>query len=211
VLKEFITDNELLIATGNRGKFSEISQPLSHLAIKCLPAYDFIIKEPEEDGETFAQNALLKARYYAKKTNIVALADDSGICVADLDNNPGIHSARYAVNPQSQKRDFPFAFDKLYSELKEKGVQPESRPKAFFMCNLAIFDPKTNFSINFEGRVDGYLTFPARGFKGFGYDPIFIKNGMSETFAEIDPSLKDEISHRFIAMSKLLKFLDQKK
>jgi len=206
MLKNFLPDNKLLIATGNKGKFVEISQILYSLNIESVPAYDFNLEEPEEVGESFAQNALIKAKYYAKNTSLISLADDSGICIVDLDNRPAIHSARFAINPKSNKRDFDWAFSQIFAELKAKNVDPHSNPKAFFICNLAIYNPQNDFSINFEGRVDGYLTFPPRGQKGFGYDPIFIKNGMEQTFGEIDGALKDKISHRGDAMSKLAEF-----
>ncbi|NBV06439.1 MAG: RdgB/HAM1 family non-canonical purine NTP pyrophosphatase [Proteobacteria bacterium] len=194
---------EILIATNNRGKFVEISDLLKSINIKAVPTFDFNIEEPEETGLTFQENSLLKAKYYAKKTNLFSLADDSGLCIEALNNKPGIYSARFAKNSKGEV-DFNFAFKKIIAELEKLNLKTSS---AHFICNLTLFDPKTDFQISFEGRVDGALTFPAQGNKGFGYDPIFIKNGMNQTFGEIDPQAKDQISHRGEAFKKMVEWL----
>ena len=201
----FSLPSQLLIATNNKGKFTEIESLLNQINIKSVPTFQFNIEEPEETGKTFAENSLLKARYYAKKTGLMALADDSGLCVEDLNGEPGIYSARFAKNATG-KIDFNFAFEKIFTELKKIGITPNQKPKAHFICNLSLFDPKTNFEISFEGRVDGTLS-SALGNKGFGYDPIFTKNGMSQTFGEISPNEKDQISHRGDAFYKLVNWL----
>ncbi len=195
----FKLPNQILIATNNRGKFSEIAALLDSINIKAIATFDFNIEEPEETGATFEENSLLKARYYAAKTGLVSLADDSGLCVEAMNGAPGIYSARFAKNADG-KNDFDSAFKKIAAEIT-------TNSRAHFICNLTLFDPKTDFAISFEGRVDGNLIFPPRGNKGFGYDPIFIKDGMNETFGEIDPQLKDQISHRGEAFKKLTKFL----
>jgi XTP/dITP diphosphohydrolase len=124
-----------------------------------------------------------------------------------LNGEPGIHSARFAKDSKGET-NFKFAFEKIANQLSENGFDPAQnlgqKPRAHFICNLALFDPKTNFEISFEGRVDGFLTLPPQGGSGFGYDPIFIKDGMDKTFGEIDPQLKDQISHRGYAFNKLL-------
>ncbi|MBM5781951.1 MAG: RdgB/HAM1 family non-canonical purine NTP pyrophosphatase [Pelagibacterales bacterium] len=196
---------EILIASGNAGKVVEISQLLEQLNIKGISAANFNIIEPEETGLTFADNSLLKAKFYSSKTNLFTLADDSGLCIEDLNGDPGIYSARWAINEEG-KKDFNYAFDQISKAFKKNGKSFE-KAKSHFICNLTLFDPKTNFSISFEGRVDGFLTFPAKGNKGFGYDPIFIKEGMTETFGEIDPKLKDQISHRADAFKKMVEWL----
>ncbi|MES2961848.1 MAG: RdgB/HAM1 family non-canonical purine NTP pyrophosphatase [Pseudomonadota bacterium] len=196
----FSLPSQLLIATNNKGKFFEIESLLNQINIKAVPTFQFNIEEPEETGKTFAENSLLKARYYALKTGLTALADDSGLCVDAMNGEPGIYSARFAKNDRGEN-DFNFAFEKISAAIKNDNFA------AHFICNLAIFDPKTNFEISFEGRVDGKLTFPPRGNKGFGYDPIFIKNGMNQTFGEIDPKQKDQISHRADAFLKLVNWL----
>jgi len=199
---------KILIATGNKGKFTEISNLLAGINIQSVGTWDFDdLEEPEETGATFLENSLIKAQYYAKKTGLVSLADDSGICIEGLGNKPGIHSARYAVNSDN-KTDFPYAFKKIFIELEKQNIHPSSYPKAHFICNLTIFDPEDNFHINFEGRVDGSLIYPPKGSLGFGYDPIFIKNGMEKTFGEIERFEKDKISHRGNAFEKMVKWLD---
>jgi XTP/dITP diphosphohydrolase len=200
---------KLLIATNNKGKFLEISSLLKPLKIEAVSTADFNLDEPEETGETFEENSLIKAKYYASKTGLIALADDSGLCVEALDGNPGIHSARFAIDEKTGEKNFPLAFEKIFFELQEIGITIEKKPKAYFICNLALFDPATNFSIAFEGRVDGHLIFPARGEKGFGYDPIFIKKGMKKTFGEIEASEKDKISHRGCAFTKFVTWLEK--
>jgi XTP/dITP diphosphohydrolase len=196
----FSIPKQLLIATNNKGKFFEIESLLNQINIKAVPTFQFNIEEPEETGKTFAENSLLKARYYGSKTGLMALADDSGLCVDAINGEPGIYSARFAKNDRGEN-DFNFAFEKISAAIKNNNYA------AHFICNLALFDPKTNFEISFEGRVDGNLTFPALGNKGFGYDPIFIKNGMTQTFGEIDPKQKDQISHRAAAFLKLVNWL----
>ncbi len=195
--------NKLLIATNNKGKFAEISALLTEINIKSIGTSEFDISEPEETGKTFAQNSLIKAKYYAQKTGLVALADDSGLCVEAMNGNPGIYSARFAKNSEG-KDDFTTAFKKISDEITKNSP---SNFRAFFICNLSIFDPKTNFEISFEGRVDGNLTFPPRGNLGFGYDPIFIKDKMTQTFGEISAQEKDKISHRGQAFEKLVNWL----
>jgi len=196
----FSIPKQLLIATNNKGKFFEIESLLNQINIKAVPTFQFNIEEPEETGKTFAENSLLKARYYGSKSGLMALADDSGLCVDAINGEPGIYSARFAKNERGES-DFNFAFEKISAAIKNNNYA------AHFICNLALFDPKTNFEISFEGRVDGNLTFPALGNKGFGYDPIFIKNGMNQTFGEIDPEEKDQISHRADAFLKLVNWL----
>lgn len=197
--------NEILIATNNKGKFFEIEALLSQINVKAIPTFQFNIEEPEETGETFAENSLLKAKFYGTKTGLFALADDSGLCVAALNGKPGIHSARFALDDKGEK-NFPAAFTKIFAELKKNGVDFNDKPAAHFICNLALFDPKTNFEICFEGRIDGHLTLP-KGNKGFGYDPIFVKNNMTQTFGEIAPEIKDQISHRAEAFKKMIHWL----
>lgn len=194
---------KLLVATNNSGKFIEISDLLQQINIEAVRA-PADIAEPEETGETFAANSLLKAKYYAQKTGLVALADDSGLCIEALGGKPGIHSARFSLD-ESGKKNFSNAFEKIIAALKNNGAKP-SGSKAHFICNLTIFDPQTNFAQSFEGRIDGALTFPPRGDQGFGYDPIFIKDGMTKTFGEISAAEKDAISHRAEAFAQLIKY-----
>lgn len=203
--------NKILVASGNKGKIKEISNLLSDLSIQAIGP-DQIAKlkdtaEPEETGSTFAENSLIKARYYGEISGLPSLADDSGFCVHDLDNEPGIYSARFAVD-SSGNRNFPMAFEKIYQQLDSKNVSIEQNPTAHFVCNLTFYNPETKLHKSFEGRVDGTITKPI-GDLGFGYDPIFIKNGMKESFAQIEPFEKDKISHRGQAFNKLKSWLQQ--
>jgi XTP/dITP diphosphohydrolase len=201
----FAIPSPILIATNNKGKFLEIKSLLDQIKVKSISAFEFNITKPEENGKTFAENSLLKARYYALKSGLTALADDSGLCVEALEGAPGIYSSRFAEDAEGKKSDFNFAFAKIFAALKEKRIEPSEKPHAHFICNMTLFDPQANFKISFEGRVNGHLMFPPRGNKGFGYDPIFVKHGMNQTFAEIEPELKDKISHRNSAFTQLIK------
>ena len=198
---------EILVASNNLGKIKEITSLLEQINIKAISPLPFNLVEPEETGHTFAQNSLLKAKYYAQKTNLPALADDSGLCILPLDNQPGVHSARYAIDPQTGQKNFPFAFEKIFKELAKLGFNDDKIAKAYFICDLSFFDPKTNLAKNFEGRVDGKISFKAIGEFGFGYDPIFIKDGMAQTFAQLQPDFKHQISHRALAFEKFLNWL----
>ena len=197
---------KILIATNNNGKFLEIAKLLESLDIQAVPASSLNLIEPEESAETFVENAFIKAKFYGDNAQILALADDSGLCIKDLENAPGVHSARYALDENGNK-NFTLAFEKIFAELQKKNIFSSQKPPAFFVCNLCLYDPKNNFTINFEGRVDGYLTYPALGNEGFGYDPIFIKNGMNKTFGEIDSTFKHQISHRAMAFLQLENWL----
>ena len=203
--------DKILIATNNRGKFNEISSLLASFDIEAIFAGNYIdnlkIVEPEETANSFAENSLIKAKYYAKMLNLKAIADDSGFCIELLDGLPGVHSARFAIDDYGVK-NFPQAFNKIAEMLENKGINPyRDKIKAYFICNLSLFNPFDEASISFEGRVDGFLSLPPRGSNGFGYDPIFIKQDMQQTFAEIDHDLKESISHRALAFKQLSKFL----
>lgn len=202
--------DKILIATGNRGKFVEIEALLKEVGINSVGIWEFdSLQEPEENGSSFSENSLIKAKYYAQETGLVALADDSGLCIDDLDGQPSIHSARFAINKKTDKTDFNHAFEKIFNSLSAKGINSTFKPKAHFICNLTLFDPKNGFNIDFEGRVDGYLVNPPQGTLGFGYDPIFIKEGMDKTFGEIDRFEKDKLSHRGDAFKKMMKWLQE--
>lgn len=201
---------KILIATGNQGKFFEISNLLQELGIKAISALDYNIEEPDENGQTFQENSLIKAKYYAEKTGQIALADDSGLCIDLLDGEPGIHSARWALNEKTGKKDFNLAFSRIEEKLAVRGIKiGRDQVKAHFICNLTIFNPKNNKYFSFEGRVDGDLTFPPKGEKGFGYDPIFVAGIFGEkTFGEVSYEQKEKVSHRSHAFAQLKKFLE---
>lgn len=190
------TEKSLLIASGNAGKVREIRQLLEPFAIEVISAAEFHLQEPEETGSTFIQNAEIKARYYGDATGLPALADDSGLCVRGLDGQPGIYSARWA----GESKDFYAAMQRIESEL---GNHVDRR--AHFVCALSLYWPDRSEIETVEGQVHGQLTFPPRGDDGFGYDPIFIPDGYTQTFAEMDSTLKQSLSHRADAFDKLIK------
>lgn len=190
--------NSLLIATNNPGKAKEISELLEPYNIKVVSLIDKEIVEPEETGITFAQNARLKAEYYGKLFNLPALADDSGLSVTKLDNYPGVYSARIA----GENKDFNVAFKDIEEKLKQKGF--ESSP-AFFSCVLSLWFPDGTIE-DFEGIVDGIVSFPPSYKNGFGYDPIFTPDGYDKRFSEFDPQEKNTISHRGRAFNKFIDY-----
>ena len=186
---------ELLVATHNIHKKEEIQQILGvDFVVKSLTDYD-IHEEIVEDGDTFNANALIKAKYCFEKTGIPSLGDDSGLAVEALDGRPGIYSARYAGD-----HDFAKNIAKVLEEMS--GL--ENR-KAYFITVLCYFDD--NEAKFFEGRVYGTLLNENKGFKGFGYDPIFVQEGYEKTFAEMNPEDKNKISHRKKALDSFLDFL----
>ena len=182
----------LLVASHNQGKVREIADLLSPHGILVRGAAEVGLMEPEETGRTFAENALLKARAAAEGGGLMALADDSGLSVAALNGAPGIYSARWA----GPGKDFALAMARVERELKAA-----RDASAKFVCVLALAAPSGDAEI-FEGEVHGQLVFPPRGKHGFGYDPIFVADGLNQTFGEIDPAQKHAISHRARAFEK---------
>ena len=196
--------DKLVIATHNPGKMREMRDLMEPLGISCVGAEELGLPEPEEIGNTFVDNADLKAREAADLSGLPALADDSGLCVDALQGAPGIFSARWAEDEQGN-RDWMRAMERLWREVEAAG--PDAGHDAHFACALAIAWPNDGQAENFEGRVDGMLTWPPRGDKGFGYDPIFVPAGHEATFGEMDPAEKHQMSHRADAFRKLVKAL----
>jgi len=195
---------KLVIATHNPGKLREIAELIEPLGIACVGAEELGLPEPEEIGNTFVDNADLKAREAADLSGIPALADDSGLCVDALHGAPGIFSARWAEDADGN-RDWTRAMEKVWREVE--AAEPDAGHDAHFACALAIAWPNDGQVENFEGRVDGTLTWPPRGDRGFGYDPMFVPAGHDATFGEMDPAEKHSISHRADAFRKLVKAL----
>jgi XTP/dITP diphosphohydrolase len=204
--------SKLVIASNNKGKVKEIGELLKPYNIEVLSAGDFPYPEPVETGTTFTQNAEIKSRYYALKTGLPALSDDSGLEVPALEGRPGVYSADWSATEQG--RDFYLAMDKVEKELNKKNIKTrgqlteEQRAKleCNFTCLLSLCYPDGK-TLNFEGKVHGHLTFPIRGEAGFGYDPLFTPKGYDKTFAEMNPDDKYKISHRADAFNKLKKCL----
>lgn len=197
-MRKFDGDH-LVLASHNKGKLREISALLEPFGIRVTSAADHGLEEPDETEDTFAGNARIKAHFAAKQTGLPALSDDSGIMVEALDGAPGVYTADWAETPNG--RDFPMAMEKTWKLLEEKSA-PHPR-KAAFVCTLCLAWPDGHDEI-FEGRAEGSLTWPMRGDKGFGYDPIFVPDGFDITFAEMDPAKKQDMSHRADAFRKLV-------
>ncbi len=193
---------KLLIGTNNQGKYKEIKDLLPKY-IKTYSTSNFKLKSPKEDGLTFIENSIIKSKYFSKKTNLICLADDSGLEIDILDKDPGIYSSRWG----GSKLDFDKAIRRVYRELFKKNKNWQKRKiKARFVCALSIcyLDKKIASSI---GKVEGYISSHPRGRNGFGYDPIFIPKNKKKTFGQMKPFEKYKIDHRFIAFKKIKKFL----
>ena len=188
------TAARLVVASHNEGKVREIADLLAPFAIDVVAAGELGLAEPEETGVTFADNAVLKAQAAAQASGLPALADDSGLAVEALNGAPGIYSARWA----GPDRDFGKAMAQVHEKL---GRNPNRR--AYFVSALALAWPDGHVEC-FEGRVHGDLVWPPRGDQGFGYDPMFLPDGRTQTFGEIPYAEKQRISHRAVAFQKLI-------
>ena len=192
----------LLIASTNQGKIKEINTYFQKLNFNIKGLDDFPqIGDIEEDGNSFKENALKKARVSSKTTGLLTLADDSGLVVDYLDGAPGIYSARYAGEDVSDKENN----NKLLKELK--GVSKEERT-AYFKCVMALVFPDKNKEYTFEGICSGLITKEPRGKHGFGYDPLFFVPEYEKTMAQLSPEIKNQISHRAKALKKVKNFFE---
>ncbi len=194
-----LTENRLVVATHNAGKLREIGALLSPFGVDVVSADELGLDEPEETENTFAGNARIKAHHAAKNSGLPALSDDSGIAVDALDGAPGVYTADWAETPNG--RDFPMAMAKVWTKLEDRAT---SEPRtAAFHCTLCLAWPDGHDEL-FEGKVSGRLTWPMRGTRGFGYDPMFIPDGETQTFGEMGPDRKHGMSHRAHAFAKLV-------
>ena len=194
--------SKLLIGTNNKGKYREIKDLLPKY-IKTYSTSEFKLKSPREDGLTFRDNSIIKSKYFSKKTNLICLADDSGLEIDILDKRPGIYSARWG----GKKGDFKKAINRVYRELTKKDSDWKSKKvRARFICALSIcyLDKKIATVL---GKVEGHISIKPKGKNGFGYDPIFIPKNKRKTFGEMNSLQKYKIDHRFIAFQKIKKFL----
>ena len=188
--------DRIVIATHNAGKARELAELFAIVGVETVSAAELGIDEPEETGKSFAENATLKAEAAAKSSGLPAVADDSGLEVSALGGAPGIHTARWG----GPHKDFALAMERVNRELKASGSNDRT---AKFVCVLAYARPNAE-TIATRGAIVGTLTWPPRGTRGFGYDPIFVPQGYDQTFGEMEPSLKDSISHRARAFEKLM-------
>jgi XTP/dITP diphosphohydrolase len=192
---------KLTLATRNKGKVAEISGLLSTTGIEVnyLDEFRDIVKV-EETGSTFDENARLKASGYARQTGAYTLADDSGLEIEALGGIPGVLSARYA----GAETGYPEKMNLILSKLDKI---PVDRRQARFVCAMAVADPAGKILYTAEGICAGDIAFQPRGTGGFGYDPIFIPEGLSYTFGELNKEIKQQISHRARAISEIMRFL----
>ena len=194
--------NKLLIGTNNKGKLREIKDLLPKY-IKTFSTLDFKINSPRESGKTFKDNSLIKSKYFSKKTNLMCLADDSGLEIDILNKRPGIYSARWG----GRNSDFGKAIKKVYRELNKKNKDWKKRKiKAQFVCALSICYLNKKIACVI-GSVEGSISEKPKGKNGFGYDPIFIPKNKNKTFGEMRSSQKYKLDHRYKAFKKIKKFL----
>ena len=193
---------KLLIGTNNKGKLKEIRDLLPK-NIKTIAVSKFKLKSPKENGKTFEQNSLIKSKFFSKKTDLICLADDSGLEIDLLNNKPGIYSARWG----GKSSNFKIAIKKVYSELnkKDKNWKNKKNPKARFVCVLSICYLNKKIAI-VKGKVEGSISYEPKGKNGFGYDPIFIPLKYKKTFGEMKQKQKYKLDHRFKAFKKIRKF-----
>lgn len=186
---------KIVLATSNPHKVEEINAITKDLGVEfILPPEGF---DPVEDGKTFEDNALIKAKEANRLTNMPSLADDSGLCVDALNGEPGIHSARYADTPKGR-------IEKLLDALKDV---PSQKRGAKFVCAMTLLDKDGKVLFSDRGECHGKIGFEPKGTNGFGYDPVFIVNGGDLTMAELSEDEKNKISHRALALGKVISFL----
>jgi len=191
---------EILIGTNNGGKYKEICDLLPDKVKKYSPK-EFDILTPEETGESFEENSFIKASFFSKKTNLICLADDSGLEIDLLNNEPGIYSSRWS----GEKNNFNLAIKKIYKKMNNIKRNWSKDSKARFICCMTLFWPNGK-SYSTMGKINGKISTTKKGKNGFGYDPIFIPNGFDKTFGEMQSKLKISIDHRFKAFLKIKKF-----
>jgi XTP/dITP diphosphohydrolase len=193
-----LTENKIVLASHNKGKLREIAELLEPFGISVVSAGDLGLEEPDETEDTYAGNARIKAHFAAKESGLPALSDDSGFSVEALGGAPGVYSADWAETPDG--RDFPMAMAKVWDKVKHAPTPVSAK----FCCTLCLAWPDGHDEL-FEGEVHGAIAWPPRGDRGFGYDPMFIATGMAQTFAEIEPQQKHDMSHRADAFHKFTK------
>ena len=191
----------LIIGTNNPGKLREIKDLLPN-KLKVYSPNKLKLKSPKENGKTFKENSLIKAKFFSNKTKMICLADDSGLEIDILDKKPGIFSSRWA----GSKGNFNTAIKKVFKELSNKDKNWKNKKiKARFICSLSIYWPNGK-NISRNGKVEGFISSKKKGKNGFGYDPIFIPIKRKMTFAQMSSSNKFKIDHRSRAFKKIKKF-----
>lgn len=200
--KRSLRGQKLLIATHNRGKLKEFAAILAPYGVNAVSAGDLGISEPEETEATFRGNARIKAEHAMKASGLISLADDSGLCVDALDGAPGVYTANWA----GPNRDWPMAMRLVEEKLQAAGARSPEQRQAAFNCTLCVVWPDGEERF-YEGQAPGHLVWPPRGQQGHGYDPVFVPEGETQTFGEMDPARKNQISHRARALEKFFRDL----
>ena len=191
---------EIIIGTNNQGKYKEIYDLLPGEIKKYSPK-EFNILTPEETGKSFEENSYIKASYFSKKTNLICVSDDSGLEVDLLNGQPGIYSSRWS----GEKNNFNLAIDKIFKKMNNLKKDWSNNNLAKFVCCMTIYWPDGK-NYTSKGVIKGKISNEKKGNNGFGYDPIFIPEGHSKTFSEMEPKLKMSIDPRFMAYAKIKKF-----
>ena len=201
-MKPTLAGARIVVATHNRGKLEEFAALLKPFGVTAVSAGELGLPEPEETESTFAGNARLKAVHACKASGLIALSDDSGLCVDALNGEPGVYTADWA----GPSRDWAQAMRLVEEKLQAAGAMTPAQRRAAFVCTLCVVWPDGEERL-YEGRCPGHLVWPPRGEQGHGYDPVFAADGESQTFAELDPARKNRISHRARALEKLVRDL----
>ena len=197
-----LTGSKIVVATHNQGKLAEFAELLKPYGVTAVSAGELGLAEPEETENTFAGNARVKAVAAMQASGLIALSDDSGLCVTALNGEPGVYTADWA----GPDRDWNRAMRLVEEKLRAAGATAPDQRRAEFICTLCVIWPDGEERI-FEGRAPGHLTWPPRGALGHGYDPMFVPDGGTRTFAELDPAEKNNISHRAVALEGLVREL----
>lgn len=197
-----LTGARIVIATHNKGKLEEFAALLRPFGVQAVSAGDLGLAEPAETETSFAGNARIKAVAAMKATGLVAMSDDSGLCVEALGGEPGVHTADWA----GPERDWSMAMRLVEEKLQARGATTPPQRRAYFACTLCVVWPDGEERI-YEGRAQGTLAWPPRGKLGHGYDPVFVPDGETRSFAELAPDEKNRISHRARALEKLVRDL----
>ena len=197
-----LTGQRIVVATHNKGKLAEFAELLKPYGVTAVSAGELGLAEPEETESSFAGNARIKALAAMKASGLIAMSDDSGLCVDALEGAPGVYTADWA----GPARDWTAAMGLVQAKLAAIGAVTPDQRRASFVCTLCVIWPDGEEHL-YEGRAPGHLVWPPRGPLGHGYDPMFVPEGESRTFAEIDPAQKNRISHRARALEKLVRDL----
>jgi XTP/dITP diphosphohydrolase len=198
-MKRKLVGERIVVATHNKGKLEEFAALLKPYGVTAVSAGELGLAEPAETETSFAGNARIKALAAMKASGLIALSDDSGLCVEALDGDPGVYTADWA----GPDRDWMRAMRLVEEKLLARGAAAPIQRQASFVCTLCVMWPDGEERI-FEGRAPGHLVWPPRGTMGHGYDPMFVPQGLNQTFAELEPAAKNLISHRAVALKKLV-------